>query len=320
MMSGPVRLALNSPKALTIICMSIMLLIAVQVAHAQTGQPKVEEASATKKEVVVAPKAVVMAKKAIPAPEIPKILNVDYDADSQSTVVPVLTKLGFATQLFFAPGERIEACAAGSTPCVFGGDSDGWVLLGKVGDDSITLKPGLAAANTNLLVKTNLYRYAFDLRVLGEKEKQNGNWTIAFQHSSIEQSPAEKGRVLLDERLNSSVRIKRNTNYTMQKIEGTEEIIPNQVWDDGRFTYIRIPNNRSIPTIFKVAPDNQESMVESHLENDVLVAHQVAPRWVLRLSNQVVGIWNESYDPDGVPAVNGTTIPGVIRVVKGVQK
>ena len=320
MMSGPVRLALNSPKALTIICMSIMLLIAVQVAHAQTGQPKVEEASTTKKEVVVAPKAVVMAKKAIPAPEIPKILNVDYDADSQSTVVPVLTKLGYVTQLFFAPGERIEACAAGALQCVFGGDSDGWILLGKIGDESIVLKPGLAAVNTNLLVKTNLYRYAFDLRVLGEKEKTNGHWSISFQHSSMEQSPAEKGRVLLDERLNSSVRIKRNTNYTMQKIEGTEEIIPNQVWDDGRFTYIRIPNNRSIPTIFKVAPDNQESMVESHLENDVLVAHQVAPRWVLRLSNQVVGIWNESYDPDGVPAVNGTTIPGVMRVVKGAQK
>ena len=279
MMSGSIRLALNSPKLLTIFCMSIMLLIASQVAHAQTSQPKSEDASAPKKEVAVTPKVVVMTKKPNLTPEIPKILNVDYDADSQSTVVPVLTKLGFATQLFFAPGERIEACAAGSTPCVFGGDSDGWVLLGKVGDDSITLKPGLAAANTNLLVKTNL-----------------------------------------DERLNSSVRIKRNTNYTMQKIEGTEEIIPNQVWDDGRFTYIRIPNNRSIPTIFKVAPDNQESMVESHLENDVLVAHQVAPRWVLRLSNQVVGIWNESYDPDGVPAVNGTTIPGVMRVVKGVQK
>lgn len=320
MITGPIRLALESPKLLTVICMSVMLLISAQISHAQGTGPKAEDAAAPKKEVVATPKTKPVVKKLTTPLEIPKIINIDYDVGSQSSVIPVLTKLGFATQLFFAPGERIEACAASSLPCVFGGDSDGWVLLGKVGDDSIALKPGLSAANTNLLVKTNLYRYAFDLRVISEKERQNGNWAIAFQHSTIEQSSTEKNRALLDDRLNSSVRIKRNTNYTMQKIEGTEEIIPNQVWDDGRFTYIKIPNNRSIPTIFKVAPDNQESMVDSHLENDVLVAHLVAPRWVLRLSNQVVGIWNESFDPDGVPAVNGTTIPGVVRIVKGAQK
>ena len=37
---------------------------------------------------------------------------------------------------------------------------------------------------------------------------------------------------------------------------------------------------------------------------------------VLRLGNAVVGIYNDSFDPDGVPANQGTTVPGVKRVIK----
>ena len=317
MTPNSVREVLDSPKILTCICLLINLLISAQVTHAEDVQVKTETTKEPAKQAApVVTKPPLLVKKTPPEPEIPKILNLDYDSQAESSIIPVLTKLGFATQLYFAPGERIEGCVADSVPCVFGGDSDGWFVLGKKGDSSITLKPGFGASDTNLLVTTNRYRYAFALRVLGDKTKQSSNWMITFVHPSAEQSPAEKNLAVLDERLNSQLRIKRNTNYSMQKLEGSDEIIPSQVWDDGRFTFIRIPNNRSIPAIFKVSSDNSESLVESHIENDLLVIHQVSPRWVLRLSKQVIGIWNESFDPDGIAPVNGTTIPGVARIAK----
>jgi type IV secretion system protein VirB9 len=34
---------------------------------------------------------------------------------------------------------------------------------------------------------------------------------------------------------------------------------------------------------------------------------------MLRAGNAVVGIWNEAFDPDGLPPTGGTTVPGVER-------
>jgi len=37
---------------------------------------------------------------------------------------------------------------------------------------------------------------------------------------------------------------------------------------------------------------------------------------MLRAGSAVVGIWNEAFDPDGVPPDGGTTVPGVRRALK----
>ncbi len=57
--------------------------------------------------------------------------------------------------------------------------------------------------------------------------------------------------------------------------------------------------------------------MNSHLEKDLIVVREVARRFVLRLSNQVVGVWHEAFDRDGRPPQDGTTVPGVKRMVEG---
>jgi type IV secretion system protein VirB9 len=52
------------------------------------------------------------------------------------------------------------------------------------------------------------------------------------------------------------------------------------------------------------------------MENDTIVVHEVAKRFVLRLGDEVVGIWNDAYDMDGVPPSDGTTVYGVRRVLR----
>jgi len=108
----------------------------------------------------------------------------------------------------------------------------------------------------------------------------------------------------------------RNASYSMQVMPHSDDIAPVAAWDDGRFTYLRIPNNRRIPAIFRVSEDGSESVVDRHMEGDVIVVHELAQRFVLRLADEVVGIWNDAYDMDGVPPEDGTTVGGVKRVLR----
>ena len=105
----------------------------------------------------------------------------------------------------------------------------------------------------------------------------------------------------------------------MQIGDASENIAPTMAYDDGRFVYLKFPNNRDFPSAFLVAADKTESLVNSHIDPavpDTLVLQRVSKEMVLRLGNAVVGIYNDSFDPDGVPANQGTTVPGVKRVIK----
>ena len=59
-------------------------------------------------------------------------------------------------------------------------------------------------------------------------------------------------------------------------------------------------------------------ITDRHMQGrDIIVAHEVARRWVLRLNKQTVGIWNDAFDPVGVPPVAGTTSEKVERITNG---
>jgi len=48
-----------------------------------------------------------------------------------------------------------------------------------------------------------------------------------------------------------------------------------------------------------VAEDDSESIVDRHMEGDVIVVHEVAQRFVLRLADEVVGLWTTRTTSDG---------------------
>jgi type IV secretory pathway VirB9-like protein len=50
------------------------------------------------------------------------------------------------------------------------------------------------------------------------------------------------------------------------------------VFDDGVFTYLRLPGNREIPAVFHVAADGQETLTNTRMETDLLVVDRVCPR------------------------------------------
>ena len=92
--------------------------------------------------------------------------------------------------------------------------------------------------------------------------------------------------------------------------------MPTLVFDDGRFTYLRFPNNREVPAVFHVLGDGSETLVNARMEGDLLVVDRVSRRLMLRAGSAVVGVWNDAFDLDGVPPSNGTTVSGVDRQIK----
>lgn len=107
-----------------------------------------------------------------------------------------------------------------------------------------------------------------------------------------------------------------NTSYSIAEGKGSEDILPTLVFDDGRFTYFKFPGNREIPAVFNVLGDGSETLVNSRMEDDLLVVDRVGRRLMLRAGSAVVGVWNEAFDIDGIPPGDGTTVPGVQRQLK----
>ncbi|MEO7007954.1 MAG: TrbG/VirB9 family P-type conjugative transfer protein, partial [Caldimonas sp.] len=94
------------------------------------------------------------------------------------------------------------------------------------------------------------------------------------------------------------------------------DIVPSLVFDDGRFTYLRFSGNREVPAVFNVLADGSETLVNTRMEGDLLVVDRVSRQLMLRSGAAVVGLWNEAFDPEGVPPQDGTTVPGVRRELK----
>ena len=251
-----------------------------------------------------------------------RIQYVDYNPGS---VVLVRALPGLGARIVFGANEKILDVASGF--------SQGWEFNDrrnilyikpksiKQGNQILIPKPG--AWNTNLMVTTDKHMYDFDLALLpggGNSGKpltnQNVAYRIQFRYPSDAQAAA---RAQATQAELDKVAPPVNWRYSMQIGDGAENIAPTMAYDDGRFTYLRFPANREFPAAFLVAADKSESLINSHIDPaapDVLVLHRVAPAFVLRLGSAVVGVYNESYDPNGVPPVHGTTVPGTQRIIK----
>lgn len=238
-----------------------------------------------------------------------RVRQIIYAPDA---VVRIEAQRGFATHIALDPHEQIQVVAPG--------DRDGWQVVANRGDHDVYLKPQLAAHNSNLEIRTDKRSYSLDLMVLPLKAKI-GNGDVMYRVTFIypdevkAQTHAEADAALVAQRL-ARPSVVRNTRYSMQVMPHSDDIAPIAAWDDGRFTWIRIPANRRIPAIFRVADDGTESVVDKHMEDDTIVVHEVSKRFVLRLGDEVVGIWNDAYDMDGVPPREGTTVDGVKRVLR----
>jgi len=264
-------------------------------------------------------------------PADPRLREVVYDPRA---VVTVPVKRGVVTLVVLDADESITEVAAG-----LGGDcakaESAWCVAAQPGGRNFFVKAKSSAiAANNLAVVTDRRTHAFRFVVLADGDPKPPVYRLVVKAPAgaapatrlalrdlaplvalpVVPSPAPPQQVVA-ERLQAKPEV-MNTQYSVAEGAGSQDIVPTLVFDDGRFTYLRFPGNREIPAVFHVLGDGGETLVNARVEDDLLVVDRVSRRLMLRAGSAVVGLWNEAFDLDGKPPGDGTTVPGVQRVLR----
>nr|WP_207184449.1 TrbG/VirB9 family P-type conjugative transfer protein [Rubrivivax gelatinosus] len=257
-----------------------------------------------------------------------RLRTVVYDANA---VVTVPVRRGVVTHVLLGEDEVLQQLAAGQ-----GGDCSKpealWCITAQAGDRSIFVKPKAGAAvPNNVAVVSDRRTHAFRFVVLADQDRREpvyrllvtppasispsraGSASAQAAPPPLSDPPSDAER--LQERLSAAPEVV-NTSYSIAEGRGSSDIVPTLVFDDGRFTYFRFPGNREVPAVFHVLGDGSETLVNSRMEGELLVVDRVSRLLKLRAGSAVVGVWNDAFDLDGHPPVDGTTVPGVARVLK----
>lgn len=262
----------------------------------------------------------------------PRLREVVYDPRA---VVTVPIKRGVVTLVLLDPDEAITEVAAG-----LGGDcgkpESAWCIVAQPGGRTVFVKAKSgASAPNNLAVVTDRRSHAFRFQVLADQDPKLPVYRLSVRAPKLRTlappplavqplppvaalpilPPQPTPQELISERLQAKPQV-LNSAYSLVEGQGAADIVPTLVFDDGRFTYLRFPGNREVPAVFHVLGDGSETLVNSRMEDDLLVVDRVSRRLMLRAGAAVVGVWNEAFDLDGMPPSGGTTVSGVQRVFK----
>ena len=258
----------------------------------------------------------------------PRLREVYYDPQS---VVTVLVKRGVVTDIVLDPNEAITDVASGlGADCAKPESS--WCVAAQPGGRHLFVKPkSTAGAPNNIAVVTDKRTHSFRFVVLADRDARQPVYRLSLKVAAPPPPPSPLpslpiAAVLVDpaplspaelvkERLTAAPQ-PVNSSYSIAKGKNSQDIVPTLVFDDGRFTYLRFPNNREVPAVFHVLPDGSETVVNARMDGDLLVADRVSRRLMLRAGSAVVGVWNDAFDLDGVAPSNGTTVSGVDRALK----
>jgi type IV secretion system protein VirB9 len=258
----------------------------------------------------------------------PRLREVFYDPQS---VVTVFVKRGVVTDIVLDANEAITDVASGLGADCAKPDSS-WCVAAQPGGRHLFVKPKTTAgAPNNIAVVTDRRTHSFRFVVLADRDTRQPVYRLSVKQATPPLPPMSlqttsaaslvadpvplSAAELIKERLSAEPQLV-NSSYSIAEGKNSEDIVPTLVFDDGRFTYLKFPNNREVPAVFHVLPDGSETVVNARMEGDLLVADRVSRRLMLRAGSAVVGVWNDAFDLDGVPPAYGTTVSGVDRVLR----
>jgi type IV secretion system protein VirB9 len=238
-----------------------------------------------------------------------RIKTVAYNA---ADVVKIIGHYGYSTDIEFASGEHVQSVALG--------DSLAWEVA-PVGSH-LFVKPREDNAVTNATVVTNkrVYQLSLDARHaagLTGPHSAGMFFEVRFRYpedaaalARAEQAKAEQARLVA--RLDAPPK-PLNWNYYAC---GERSLWPSEVYDDGRFTYLRFPNAQEVPAIFIINADGSESLVNGAMRGDQYVVQTTTRKLVLHRGKSVACIQNRSYNPRGIATPTDTISPDVQRTIR----
>lgn len=221
------------------------------------------------------------------------VVRFDY---SPEDVYHIYTRPHMITDLRLAPGEKMEMLALGNTVQ--------WIRANTVGN--VFIKPTRAGLTTNGTLVTNLHTYQLILT-----SSKTANWyqmvswnqgnLIAMQSSSPipaiqapkTAQPAPRPSTQRPSQPNGqSQNLKAISNLHFDyKISGHASFRPSEVFDNGTFTWIKIPDvgNGAMPVVF-VRSHGEYVVTNYTVKGRYLIVQQTFKKAKLRIGQSVITI------------------------------
>lgn len=232
---------------------------------------------------------------AAPAQADQRLVEVRYD---EAKVYRLEGKPKVQATIRFGEDESIENVAVG--------DSNAWQITPNKRANLLFVKPLLARANTNMTVVTNKHTYLFDLVASPTAQPV---YVLSFKYPEPPKAKVDAGAQLA--RSEQPAPEKTETvdpaqmNFAWSK-SGNEELLPENVFDDGEATFLTWPEGRAVPAILITDPAGTEGPVNFTVRGNTIVVEGVPPQIVLRAGKERALIVNagppRSYRDTAAPA------------------
>lgn len=232
-----------------------------------------------------------------------RLVQFQYDGDNTYLV---LAKPKAVTHIQFAPDEVFTSVAAGDTSV--------WEVTPTKNRKNLFIKPKYEDESTSMTVLTDKRTYQFVLKSTGEGKKWYQRVSWLYNAEIILDSEDQSD--LTDEKqklANGSQASQKNPLISTASSEPTcssnvpaikpenmrfgYEIIgnapfkPTMVFDDGKFTFYRMPeSSQELPALFAVVDGKDYGLVNYTVSCDYLVAQRLIDTAVLSINKQEVRI------------------------------
>ncbi|MGY3266664.1 TrbG/VirB9 family P-type conjugative transfer protein [Lysobacter sp. HA35] len=216
----------------------------------------------------------------------------EYDyADNR--IYPVRTGLGITTEIELSPSETIVDYSTGF--------SSGWDISRR--DNVFYVKPKNVDVDTNLLIRTETHSYIIELRVVATDWKaldQARNAGVQYKVRFVYPTDAKFRTESAVKAPELDVALDPSRNYHFDYDYRTRTrlraLVPASVYDDGRFTYIKLGDTTPFPTgsfpaVFGSETENgDEFIVNTTVQGNTIIVHGTYRYLVIRHGKDVVGI------------------------------
>lgn len=228
---------------------------------------------------------------ATPLPGDSRLVQFEYDSDQTYLI---LSRPKAVTHVEFAADEKIQTVA--------GGDTKHWELTPTANRRHLFIKPTYDGMETSMTVLTDKRSYQFVLRSTGTGAK----WyqRVTWRHGNMmlmDSLPSLAPK--LDEA--SIDRPPRQEQFSPEnlgfgyRITGEAEFKPTSVFEDGRFTWIKLPAGlQEMPALFAVQDGDEYQLVNYVVKGDFVVAQRVIKAGVLKLGKSEVRFVQEQESND----------------------
>ena len=243
-----------------------------------------------------------------------RVQAVVYD---QANVTLVKVKSGVATLIQLSDKEYIGEANSGFAI----GDPLAWDI--SVKQNNIFIRPKDEMPDSNVVFTTNKRTYVLNLVSVDGKYSEDGTpelptFYLKYQYPQDEKEERER-LALAEQQKRKAEHLERQKNNAQRAqlakpkappctngnvnlkyfARGDSNIMPYIVWDDGAFTCMKWDGSKDLPIVYRQMSNGTEVLVNTHMNDNVMVIHEVSPSFVLRHDNSVVEIKTDYIQKSG---------------------